>query len=79
MSSATLRRAAYHQSSRAQAVHQMFRADASEEEVCLTRKASRRCDGLAQHGRNLLIRQLFMRRIEQHGPHGSATSPPRTR
>jgi hypothetical protein len=74
-----LRRAAYHQSSRAQAVHQMFRADASEEEVCLTRKSSRRCDGLAQYRRNLLVRQLFMRRLEQHGPDGSATSLARTR
>ena len=55
------------------------RADASEEEVCLTRKSSRRCDGLAEYRRNLLVRQLFMRRLEQHGPDGSATSLARTR
>ena len=35
-------------------------------------RAALQCDGLAKNRSNLLIRQLFMRRFEQHGPDASA-------
>jgi hypothetical protein len=56
----------------------VFGTDAGKKGVGLPREPTCSCDGQATNRRNLLIRQLFMRRFEQHEADASVGSLVRT-